>query len=338
VSHHSSQIGRQMPKPRRQRIHEFREFIIKNFEIKGRLVLDVAGGKGDLSWLLCNIDGANSVVVDPRCTDHSKLEREALWYYQHRNESILGKQSPLMDLQVQPPYLAARHLRIFMDDKLLDSLNNTEKTDLDWEKFWKEANERSENLPEMLHHQPRSKTDAAAACATEASTIKNPIDGRNIIESTTLILGFHPDEGTEPCINLALKLKIPFAVVPCCVFPNLFNNRKLPNGRQVRSYNEFILYLKLKNKNMRETKLIFFDNVSSKSDAPDAGDSGSRGYDTNHLIEPRSTVLWMKQSDFEETDEYVYTNENYEDKEKTIDIPVLTSVVCMKRDRDWDNN
>lgn len=31
--------------------------------------------------------------------------------------------------------------------------------------------------------------------------------------------GFHPDQGTEPLLDLALALRAPFALVPCCVFP-----------------------------------------------------------------------------------------------------------------------
>ena len=43
--------------------------------LAGTVVLDVAGGKGDLAWLLANADGADAVVADPRLTDHSKVAR-----------------------------------------------------------------------------------------------------------------------------------------------------------------------------------------------------------------------------------------------------------------------
>ena len=32
----------------------------------------------------------------------------------------------------------------------------------------------------------------------------------------------HPDQATEPIVDLALRLGVPFAVVPCCVYPGLF--------------------------------------------------------------------------------------------------------------------
>lgn len=54
--------------PRRYRVFYLREFILETFgreelQSNGGAVLDVAGGKGDLSWLLTNADGINAVVV-----------------------------------------------------------------------------------------------------------------------------------------------------------------------------------------------------------------------------------------------------------------------------------
>lgn len=36
---------------------------------------------GDLSWLLCNADNFDAIVVDPRKTDHSKLQKKVLPRY-----------------------------------------------------------------------------------------------------------------------------------------------------------------------------------------------------------------------------------------------------------------
>lgn len=70
--------------PQRERVFAFRDFVVRRFEPSalGAPVLDVAGGKGDLSWLLKNADGLDSVVVDPRVTDHAKITRTAWWHYQ----------------------------------------------------------------------------------------------------------------------------------------------------------------------------------------------------------------------------------------------------------------
>ena len=99
------------PTPRRQRVFEFRNFILDTFGkawlqdcAQQRVVLDIAGGKGDLSWLLRNADGINSVIVDPRATDHSKLERTANWYVENKDKDInsRGPQGPLVSLSGSP--------------------------------------------------------------------------------------------------------------------------------------------------------------------------------------------------------------------------------------------
>jgi hypothetical protein len=63
--------------------------------------------------------------------------------------------------------------------------------------------------------EPPPPLDALAALRLFSSSIK-------------LIVGFHPDQATEACMDLAVLLNIPFCVVPCCVFPNEFPNRNIP--------------------------------------------------------------------------------------------------------------
>jgi hypothetical protein len=71
------------PVPQRERVFAFRAFVLRCFgAMNGAPVLDVAGGKGDLSWLLKNADGLDAIVVDPRVTDHTKITRTAMWHYQ----------------------------------------------------------------------------------------------------------------------------------------------------------------------------------------------------------------------------------------------------------------
>jgi hypothetical protein len=65
------------------------------------------------------------------------------------------------------------------------------------------------------NEEPTPPLDALAALRLFSSSIK-------------LIVGFHPDQATEACMDLAVLLQIPFCVVPCCVFPNEFPNRHVP--------------------------------------------------------------------------------------------------------------
>ncbi len=283
--------------PRRQRIFVLRSFLLETFGLdymKRGCVLDVAGGKGDLSWLLTNADGIESVVIDPRVTDHSKLVREAVWHAEQSTmevpEEVIaerGPQGPLEALKLQPPYGDARHLRIFLDHHLLKAFKNDDEDD--WAFFWKAANDRAEGLPEMGHHQPRktgapdeSITDTNSASIACAGRVLDSSIARDLLKSSSLIVGFHPDEATEPCIDLALSQRIPFAVVPCCVFPTLFTSRVLKSGRPVRNYDQFIQFIKEKHPKIRQSVLDF-------------GPGGSSG-----LIEPRNKVLFMLSSDYDE--------------------------------------
>ncbi|EJK65276.1 hypothetical protein THAOC_13883 [Thalassiosira oceanica] len=86
-----------------------------------------------------------------------------------------------------------------------------------------------------------------------------PGDGR---QRKLLLLGMHPDEPTEAIIDVALKHGLPFAVVPCCVFADLYPNRKLWSEEQggeipVRTYEQFIEYLLAKDKSLRIETLPF---------------------------------------------------------------------------------
>jgi len=63
-----------------------------------------------------------------------------------------------------------------------------------------------------------------------------------VIAQTDLVIAMHPDQATEAAVDLSLTHSKPFAVVPCCVFPNLFP-RKKRDGTEVITYFHFVDYL-----------------------------------------------------------------------------------------------
>ena len=84
----------------------------------------------------------------------------------------------------------------------------------------------------------------------------------SVMSAPSLIVGFHPDSATEPAVDLALALKVPFALVVCCVFPSLFKARRC-DGRPVKTYEQFIEYLCRKDARVRREALAF-TNASDK--------------------------------------------------------------------------
>lgn len=63
----------------------------------------------------------------------------------------------------------------------------------------------------------------------------------------SIIVGLHPDQATEPILQLAVQQQLPFAIMPCCVFPRLFPQRRLQqaDGESVAvvSYEQLVGYL-----------------------------------------------------------------------------------------------
>ena len=77
------------------------------------------------------------------------------------------------------------------------------------------------------------------------------------IASCDVLVGMHPDQATEPIVDAALRLNKPFAVVPCCVFPDAFPDRVGPDGAPVRTYAQFLEYLRAKDPGIEIAYLPF---------------------------------------------------------------------------------
>lgn len=252
--------------PRRDRVAVFRDFVRQTFTLGPGVVLDVAGGKGDLSWLLANADGLKSVVVDPRPTDHRKISRTALWYWDRRDDPVAQltgqEDQALATMGLAPPYAVPLHLRMFWDDEAVDLLQRVEALgdhagqSQVWVDFWARACARAEALEPPGHHQPRG----VAPLGQQGGRVRDASHAFRVLKSTQLVLGFHPDEATEPCIDLALWLQVPFAVSPCCVFAKAFPPRGAgckKGRRRVTSYGDFVAYLRRKHPRMRMAQLDF---------------------------------------------------------------------------------
>jgi hypothetical protein len=83
---------------------------------------------------------------------------------------------------------------------------------------------------------------AADGAVLDDEAVDNRMDGgsamsalevRAAVKSASLLIGFHADQATEACVDLAMRLGVPFAICPCCVFPLEFPDRHLPDGRFV---------------------------------------------------------------------------------------------------------
>eukprot|EP00038_Savillea_parva_P026380 m.53677 g.53677 ORF g.53677 m.53677 type:complete len:353 (-) comp7473_c0_seq1:1362-2420(-) len=281
---------------RRQRIYAVREWVLTTFDLpRGATVLDVAGGRGDLSWLLRNVDGLNAVVIDPRPTNHQSLTKSVHWLSTHHDEAakraVVGSSS-YQPLAALLPHLlpeekrgVPRHLRVFLDDAFVSAVTQRPAVDEVWDVSWQAAVARADACQDILD---TNRHHGDADPVPRAIPITNARDAHAVIHAAALVIGFHPDQATEACIDLALALRIPFAVCPCCVFPQEFPDRRLADGTVVTKYDQFIRYLCTKHPAIKVAELPF------------SGMHRHRNLDPAlHHVSPaaRSTVLYMLPSD-----------------------------------------
>ena len=79
--------------------------------------------------------------------------------------------------------------------------------------------------------------------------IRDRIDMKNKI-----IVGLHPDQVTGYIVEEALRSGMSLAMIPCCVYPSLFQDRNLDEGTDVRSYDKFMEYLMNKKKQIKKNE------------------------------------------------------------------------------------
>ena len=94
----------------------------------------------------------------------------------------------------------------------------------------------------------RGRGAQARAAAAAAAAAGLPADELDALLWTLLncscVLGMHPDAATDPAVALALALRKPFAVVPCCVYSQLFPKRRTADGAPVATTEQLVAYIR----------------------------------------------------------------------------------------------
>ncbi|KAI2493738.1 hypothetical protein MHU86_20808 [Fragilaria crotonensis] len=178
---------------------------------EGDLVMDVAGGKGELAARLAICHRLNVLLVDPR-----------------RANVLQTFQSLVF------PKLPKKHQQ--------------------------RIEEKCREDPAFLVQVFHERFGQLEICFDE-STLQSNHQLRDALQRCKLIIGMHSDGATEYIVNAALHYGKPFVVVPCCVFPNLFNQRFLINNNgekiPVRTHAQFCEFLLEKDKRLRREILPF---------------------------------------------------------------------------------
>jgi hypothetical protein len=186
---------------------------------QGSGVLDVAGGAGHVSMAL-GLRGIQSTVVDPREAVGILPKRDRkIWHRALKKKKNTKKKEDSSLMLCQPAVAEYESMRAWFGE-------------------------------------PPANVDLSS----NARCIDIPVcsDDDELIRNCSAIVALHPDEATDTIVDLAVRNRIPFVIVPCCVYSRLFPKRRMPNSDEpVHTYSQLLDYLTAKHKDIRRTILPF---------------------------------------------------------------------------------
>lgn len=194
------------------------------------LILDIAGGKGEISLFLSRGYGIPTTVVEPNVRKQPKYWLTRRRILMHKHGFFNNNNNDHDDDEKEEN-----------EDHVEEDENEGENEDEDEDKDEKEKVEEEQKKIKFGKSWPYPN------CAP--SFIPTLLDDhfieqyKYLLSRVTLVIGLHPDEATEPICDVALKLGKPFAVVPCCVFSHENRHRKLSTGESVSTTKHLIQYL-----------------------------------------------------------------------------------------------
>lgn len=237
----------------------FRIFLIKTYGLEflqSGVVLDVAGGKGELSWELLNLTGVESVVVDPRPVTLSAIERKwaqgmfepkrfgpvfAKWY--PACENGCSKRTPRRPSHLRCFFEADKFLRLVNDDDRDDTIENWFQGERTRAKAiaWTRKGLRQEG------HNEGHQEDVPSSEVNQEETdneVTHATVAKSILKRCKLVIGLHPDQAAGDIAAFANDLGMPWCIVPCCVYSDMFPKRRLQDGSQVKSDSQLLQYFR----------------------------------------------------------------------------------------------
>mmetsp|Transcript_26373 Transcript_26373/g.45007 ORF Transcript_26373/g.45007 Transcript_26373/m.45007 type:complete len:366 (+) Transcript_26373:357-1454(+) len=156
-------------------------------------ILDVAGGKGELSARLSLCHSLNVIMIDPRPADIASVY----------TNSVVPKLPNKWQASLEE---RLRHSPTFVQDKLET-------------KFSQLVMPFTSPAPPLFAIQSSECEDGLESCCYAEKDLDDAV------RNASVLIGLHADGATEAIVDAALLYQKPFVVVPCCVFPNLFRER-----------------------------------------------------------------------------------------------------------------
>mmetsp|Transcript_6476 Transcript_6476/g.10595 ORF Transcript_6476/g.10595 Transcript_6476/m.10595 type:complete len:312 (-) Transcript_6476:83-1018(-) len=230
---------------------------------RGGYVVDVAGGLGKLDFELSVRYGVPSVLIDP------KFSEECCGQTKHQDMTDSDQVPAVRDRRstLQLSSMLRRKMKKLSRSRISSS-EQPSRLEEDRSPLMKLLRQSGLHVRDDGHVLPRVTEsigddtllpfqhvpDFFPLFHTE---ILNDPKLLKLLSTASFIIGVHPDQVTESIVDIAIHLRIPFAVIPCCVFTKLFPERKTTTGDPVRTYEELVDYLLKKHKNIVKGILPF---------------------------------------------------------------------------------
>ena len=224
-------------------------------------ILDVAGGAGQLAFQFGVRRGMNITVVDPRSLRLSSDQKRTLKYHRQQGLRLLPEgQDPSLSsseyghhfCEVGPPP-ALSSLSGRSDDAVLEVANPQEGEQQQQQQHEPQEEDTRDDRTWLVGGEAYVRhlkkwfdpafVEPPSSSIDDLSSASHRLMTSTIWRDCSVVLGMHPDQATEDLVDLALAHDKPFAVVPCCVFWKRHPNRKTPQGKAVRTWEQFCEYL-----------------------------------------------------------------------------------------------
>lgn len=201
-------------------------------------VIDVAGGRGELSFELAARCCVKCTLLEPRHA--GKLSKTQRKYLSRQSKPILPRRVRAMLTRQGPVSVGLCSVSQTADGSEKLSAPNISSPP-------SSAGHQLEDCAATIAAKAQSGDKKAAAAVgwndLPASAYANLDD---VLDSAAIIVGLHPDQATEPIVRWATRKRISWAIVPCCVFAADAPDRRIPqqpDGRLVESYDDFVEWL-----------------------------------------------------------------------------------------------
>ena len=210
---------------------------IRDFLNHGCGVLDVAGGAGHVSMALGSI-GIKSTIIDSRSTAGILPHRDRkIWKRRLKNRHQHPKDNDNTG--------TLDHTNSPRKDDFFNELGYCQVVPFETQRAWFGSKPKSFRHPDEVELPVVSVTSNGGGSSS------------SLLDTASALIALHPDEATAEIVQAAVQRKLPFCIVPCCVFSRVFPDRRTKDGNEVTNYDDLLKFCREKDASIRQTQLPF---------------------------------------------------------------------------------